>query len=173
LVHLGKSRKEWLTTEWVLSQFAASTSAARRRYESFVRAGLHETHREDFHHERAEGAILGEDRFVVAIVSRQAMRNARRISPEAILQAVAKVWSVEEAMLSSSNRARALTEARAAAAYLVAEHGDCTLTALGALLQRDVSSLSLATRALRTALPDDQAPRRKIRAALAECGKIY
>lgn len=168
--YLGKSHKEWLTTEWVLSQFATSTGAARQRYESFVRAGLHEGHREEFHRERAEGAILGEDHFVEAIVSRQAQCNGRRAAPEAILRAVAKVWDVDEAVLRSPSRARALTEVRAAAAYLVAEHGDGTLTALGKLLNRDVSSLSVGAKALRAALPDSPRLRRKVRASLALCG---
>jgi len=70
LAYLGKSRKEWLTTDGVLSQFADSNGPARWRYAAFVRDSLHEGHREEFHRERAEGAIRGEDRFVENVVSR-------------------------------------------------------------------------------------------------------
>lgn len=169
LSYLGKAHKEWLTTDWVLSQFAATSGAARRRYETFVREGLHEGHRDDFHRERAEGAILGKDRFVEDIVSRQATRPARRVSLEAVLRAVASVWGTDEHALRSTGRARALTEVRSAAAYLVAESGNGTLTALGELLNRDVSSLSLGAKSIRATLPDDPALRRKMRAALALC----
>jgi REP element-mobilizing transposase RayT len=171
LSYLGKAHKEWLTTEWVSSQFAANSGAARRRYSTFVRDGLHEGHRDDFHRGRAEGAILGEDRFVEDVAARRAVRPARRVPLEAVLRAVASVWGTDEGALRSLSRARALTEVRAAAAYLVAESGDGTLTALGKLLNRDVSSLSLGAKAIRAALPDDPALRRKMRAALALCWK--
>src|SRR4030066_1401664 len=35
LAYLGKVHKEWLTTDWVLSQFASSTGAARQSYGAF------------------------------------------------------------------------------------------------------------------------------------------
>ena len=167
LAYLGKAHKAWLTTDWVLSQFAKSTGAARRRYETFVRAGLHEGHREEFHRERLEGAILGEDRFVEKIISRQAMQASRRISFDAIMQAVVHTWETSEDALQSSSRARTFVQARSAAVYLVAEYGDVTLSSLGKLLNRDVSTLSTGAQSIRSALPDDPALRRKIRMALA------
>jgi REP element-mobilizing transposase RayT len=168
--YLGKAHKEWLTTDWVLAQFASSTSAARRRYEAFVHAGLHEGHREEFHRERLEGAILGQDRFVEKIVSRQATRPSRRIPLDAIIRAVAHAWETSQGALHSPSRVRTLAEARSAAAYLVAEYGEGTLTSLGQALKRDVSTLSMGAQAIRLALPDDSVLRKKVRVAIANAG---
>ena len=170
LTYLGKAHKEWLTTDWVLSQFALSTGTARKQYENFVRAGLREGHREEFHRERLEGAILGEDHFVEKIISRQATQSSRRISLDAIMQAVAHAWEMGENALQSSSRARTFAQARSAAAYLVAEYGDVTLSSLAKLLNRDVSTLSTGAQAIRSALPNDPALRRRIRAALSNAG---
>ena len=79
LAYLGKAHKAWLTTDWVLSQFASSSGTARRGYEAFVQAGLHEGHRDEFHRERLEGAILGADHFVEKIISGQVAQATRRI----------------------------------------------------------------------------------------------
>ena len=167
LAYLGKVHKEWLTTDWVLSQFASSTGAARQSYGAFVKAGLHEGHREEFHRERLEGAILGADHFVEKIISAQAEQPSRRISLDAIMQAVAHAWEASQGAMQSSSRVRTLAEARSAAAYLVAEYGDGTLSSLGRLLSRDVSTLSTGAQAIRSALPNDLALRRRIQVALS------
>ena len=165
LAYLGKVHKAWLTTDWVLAQLRSVSG-----YENFVRVGLHEGHREEFHRERLEGAILGADDFVEKIVVRQPMHPSRRISLEAILQAVAQAWGTSLDDLRSSSRMRTLAETRAAAAYLVSEYGDDTLSALGQLLNRDVSTLSNGARLIRSALPNDLTLRRKIQTAHASAG---
>lgn len=152
LAYLGKAHKEWLTTDWVLSQFAPSTGAARLRYAAFVRDGLLEGHREEFHRERFEGPILGADLFVEKIISEQATQPIRRVSLEAIIQAVVQIWETNQDALASPSRVRILTEARSAAAYLVAELGNDTLSSLGKLLNRDVSTLSNGAQAIRSDL---------------------
>ena len=166
LAYLGKAHKEWLTTDWVLSQFAPSSGTARQSYAAFVQAGLNEGHRDEFHRERAAGAILGADTFVEKIISGQTGHAPRRISLEAILQAVADAWAVKLEVLQSPSRARALSEPRSAAAYLVAQYGDDTLVALSQSLRRDVSTLSTGAQAIRLALPNDSALRGKIQLAL-------
>ena len=172
LAYLGKAHKEWLTTDWALSQFASSTGTARRQYETFVHAGLHDGHRDEFHRERLEGAILGADDFVEKIISGQATQPSRRIPLDAILQAVAGAWKMSQDALRSSSRARALAEARFAAAYLVAEYGGNTLSALGRLLRRDVSTLSTGAQAIRTALPNDPELGRRIHVALSNADAL-
>lgn len=167
LAYLGNAHKEWLTTDWALSQFESSTGAARQSYAAFVQAGLHEGHREEFHRERLEGAILGADHFVEKIISGQAAQPTRRILLDAIMQAVADGWEVRLETLQSSSRVRSLSEARSAAAYLVAEYGGDTLISLGKLLGRDVSTLSTGAQAIRSALPNDSALRGRVQAALS------
>jgi len=165
LSYLGKIAKPWLTTEWVLAQFGSSAS-----YADFVHAGLHEGHREEFHRGRLEGAILGGDDFVEKIVVRQPSQPTRRISLDAILQAVASAWETNQDALQSPSRVRSIAEARSAAAYLVMAYGDDTLSALGKLLSRDVSTLSNGARAIRLALPDNLALHRKTNEACAQAG---
>lgn len=162
LAYLGKIAKPWLTTDWGLAQFGSSS-----RYADFVHAGLHEGHREEFHRGRLEGAILGGDDFVEKIIFREAALETRRLSLEVILAAVAHAWGVSRDALPSSSRVRTIAQARSAAAYLVAEYGGDTLSALGRLLNRDVSTLSNGAQTIRAALPSDLAMRHKIQAALS------
>lgn len=170
LAYLGKVHKEWLTTNWALSQFASSSDDARRAYGAFVQAGLHEGHREEFHRERVEGAILGADTYVEKILSVQATQPPRRISLDAILQAVAQAWETNQEALCSPSRIRSIAEARSAAAYLVTEYGDGTLSSLGKLLCRDVSTLSNGARNIRLTLPNDPQIAHKIHLALSHAG---
>lgn len=170
LAYLGQVHKPWLTTDWTLSQIASSSDAARRAYGAFVQAGLNEGHRDEFHRERLEGAILGADQFVEKIVSAQATQPPRRISLDAILQAVAHAWETSQEALRSPCRIRSIAEARSAAAYLVTEYGDGTLSSLGRLLNRDVSTLSNGARSIRLALPNDTEISHKIHLALSQAG---
>ena len=167
LAYLGKAHKAWLTTEWVLAQFAENTVAARSRYKSFVLAGALEGHREEFHRERAEGSILGADRFVADIVSRQNIQAPTRASLDAIVLAVSAAWNVSEDALKSASRVRVAAEARCAAAYLVAERGDCTLTMLARRVNRDISRLSSGAQRVRLALAGDVALRTRMEVAIS------
>lgn len=167
LAYLGKVHKEWLTTDWGLSQFASSTGTARQSYEAFVQTGLHEGHREEFHRERLEGAILGADHFVEKIMASQTTPPTKFVSLDAIMQSVANTWQVSPEALQTSSRARTLTEARSSAAYLVAEFSKDTLSSLGRLLNRDVSTLSTGARSIRLSLPNDPVLSQKIQTAIS------
>ena len=57
--YLGRRHVAWLTTEWVLSQWGTRINAARARYRQFVREGVAEGRREDFHRGNQAGQLLG------------------------------------------------------------------------------------------------------------------
>ena len=64
--------------------------------------------------------------------------------------------------LQSSRRVGGIASARAFAAYLVLESGEGTLTGLGEMLNRGVSTLSNAASAVRTAVENDDMVSEKI-----------
>ncbi len=72
--YLGLDTLPWLTTDWVLSQFAKRKDAARRRYAKFVADGMGEGYRAEFHGGGVDARILGDDRFAERVLRRAAVR---------------------------------------------------------------------------------------------------
>jgi len=62
-IYSGNVSVPWMTTDWVLSQFAKQKGRAIKLYRDFVLAGKKEGHKKEFHQGKREGRILGEDRF--------------------------------------------------------------------------------------------------------------
>jgi hypothetical protein len=53
-----------LTVDWALAQFADNVNSAVERYKAFVKDGLKERYRKDFHRGSFEGRVLGDDAFI-------------------------------------------------------------------------------------------------------------
>lgn len=153
--YLGKTQVSWLTTDWVLSQFANTLPLAQRRYSKFVNQGLHEGHRQEFHQGTGQGRLLGDDTFIANALRKAKQPASIAIEPETIIAAVCRQRGLEKGALKAADRRRHLAEARALIAYLAVETGATTLTAIGELLNRDVATLSNAVRRLRERLAED------------------
>jgi len=85
--YLGKEQVPWLSTDWVLSQFDNRLGIARRRYRAFVRAGVNEGYREEFHSGAEDPRVLGDDGFLASVLKE---RSAPIMPPSLteIIQAV-------------------------------------------------------------------------------------
>jgi chromosomal replication initiation ATPase DnaA len=105
--------------------------------------------------------VLGYDTFVDTVLTHAEARSTPRISLDAILQSVCGHYAIAETELKSPGKYRHLSEARGVAAWLILETGSVTLTALGRVTGRDVSTLSSAAKAIHV--------RAKSVQALAEC----
>jgi len=143
-VYLGSVSNPWLTTDFILRQFARTKTTAIRLYNDFQLQALNERRREDYYTGDFEARILGDERFVEEAMRKADQKLERKPALGDILQAVCREYALQPQDLSSSSRQRKIAEARAIAAYLVRECDALSLSALSSELRRDLSGLSQA-----------------------------
>lgn len=148
-VLLGHRRAPWQSCDDVLSLFDQRLSSARTQYRQFVSEGLGQGHRGDLsggglvrslgvRPEALEGRrrsarvagdprILGDGGFVEAVMRKVEMadrrrdRTRRRVSPEGVIRAAAKVAGVADQEIRHANRRRAAVVGRALACKWLVE----------------------------------------------------
>jgi REP element-mobilizing transposase RayT len=150
----GQESLPWMTTDWVLSQFASSVSIARNRYEAFVQEAGGDGERKEFRQGTYEGRIIGDDVFAEEAIRSAEEKCRCSVTIDDIVSAVCRHYGVSEAEMAAPGKIRRLSEARATAALLVRELPGLSLTALATRLGREVSALSRAAR-LRAKAADD------------------
>jgi len=160
--YLGNSELPWLTTDWVLSQFAKGVSAARRRYEAFVSEGAQEGHREEFHRGNGDGAILGDDRFVETVLHSKPDSISRGMSLNRLVARVGEEYNIDEDRLAGVSRNRRAAEARAAVGYLSMHTRCATLTEVAKRFGRDVTTLSKGVQRMAERIRTSQAEYRRL-----------
>lgn len=142
LDYLGEADRGWLTTDFVLSLFSSSPSAARKAYRSFMVAG-----------DREEGAEPEDGGDQPATSPPWASRQSA-VAPlptEPLLRILATVcgaMNVTRCELEANSQQRHITMARAVTAWLVRRHAALTLEDLALALGRDASTLSRAASTL-------------------------
>jgi len=142
--YLGKISVPWLTTDWILFQFAKESQRAIELYRDFVLAGKDEGHRKEFHHGNIEGRLLGEDRFAEEAFRSASQKFSRKTTLEHVLLKVCEEYGVEVDELSGGSRQKRITEPRSVAALLIRDIDHISLMALSIRLKRDLSGLSQA-----------------------------
>ncbi len=146
--YLGREEIPWLTTDWVLNQFGARRSVARRRYEAFIQQGLSEGYREEFHRgSKEDGRLLGSDRFIEDVLARDEVRQ-KPPGLDEIVAGVCEEYGIGETDLAASGQRRHLSEARAQFGWLTNELGAGTMTQAAARCHRDLSSISSGVKRL-------------------------
>ena len=160
--YLGHEQLPWLTTEWVLSQFAPRLKTARTRYGEFVKYGRDEGHRQEFHSGTSEGRILGDDTFVERVYTESDQGEKKSVTLDEIIDRVCNLYGLTEKEIAAGGKQRQPSEARGMIAYLVREVSGMSLTDLSRRLKRDVSSLSgVAERVLSRSREDSDLEKRK------------
>ena len=142
--YLGKELIPWLTTDFVLSMLSPRTEQARKAYGAFVRDGMGEERRNEFHSGTFEGRILGDDSFTDEILVRAQQKRDREYSLDEVIGTVCAHFRISEVNLKVPGKTRPMTEARAVAAAIVQASPHLRLTDLAKLLGRDVSALGKA-----------------------------
>ena len=160
--YLGNVHISWLTTDWVLSQFGKEKRRAIEVYQDFIRAGIDEGHRKEFHQGTTEGHILGEDRFVEEVLSRGSQKLSLKTTLKQILLKVCEEYDVGLDELSGGSRQKRITKPRSVAALLVRDVDHLSLTQLSLELKRDLSGLSQAASRLDRKMRKDRVLREKI-----------
>jgi hypothetical protein len=142
--YLGTELLPWFTTEYVLSLFSPEVEQSRNVYDSFVRDGIGEGKRIEFHSGTCEGRILGSDSFTDMILSMVDQKSDQKFSLSEVIAKVCAHFHISEEMLKAAGKARPMTEARAIAAAIVQTAPHLRLTELAKLLRRDISALGKA-----------------------------
>jgi putative transposase len=170
--YLGRAAIPWLTTDWVLSQFAARERKARELYGGFIAEGINEEYRAEFHKGLFEGRILGDDRFSEKSLVRAEEKFQRGVSQQLIVAAVCKEYGLSFEQLVEPGKRQPAATARAIAAYLVQESGNLSLTELSNNVQRDLAALSRAAERLRHRVKSNPSQARRIAAVRQQLEQI-
>ena len=153
--YLGRQEIAWLTTDFVLSQFAENESKARKRFHTFCLKGATEERRQEFHQGTFEGRILGDDGFSENVLARAQERFNAPVGSEGLVKAVCKEYRMTKQAITAPGKHQPGAEARALMAYWALEAGKPSLTELGKYLQRDPTALSRAACRLRERMKED------------------
>ncbi len=146
----------------MLSQFAGRLKTAREKYSDFVKNGMGEGHRQEFHRGHSEVRILGDDIFIEEALEKAEQAERKPASIDAVVDKVVKFYGLTEEEIISGGKQRYASEARGMIACLVREINGLSLTELSRRMNRDVTSLShAADRIVRSAKDDDNLWRKK------------
>jgi putative transposase len=155
--YLDKETVTWLTTDFVLSQFAKNEKKARQQFQAFCLKGGNEERREEFHQGTFDGRILGDDGFSENVLAMAKERFHAPVSVEQLVKVVCKVYRMNEQAIVVPGKHQPGAEARAVVAYFAQEAGKPSLTELGKYFQRDPTAMSRAAGRLRERLANDRA----------------
>jgi hypothetical protein len=153
--YLGRNKLTWLTTNFVLSQFAKNESKARQQFHAFSLKGNNEGYRQEFHQGTFEGRILGDDKFSETVLTKARQRFQASAGLNMLVKNVCKVYRLDEESLSAPGKQQPGAEARAVVAYLSQEAGKPPLTELGRYFHRDPPAISRAAGRVRERLKND------------------
>ena len=146
--YLGKERLPWLNTDWVLAQFSNRKSKARKRFREFIHKAIDEGRREEFHKGTIEGRILGDDAFAEEVLALKGEKAGPRVTIDEILLRVCDQYGIHPQDVIAAGKQHGPSEARAMMSCLVREAPHLSLTELSRRLNREISSLSKASRRL-------------------------
>ena len=122
---------------------------ARRAYEAFVLEGKGERRQKEYHSGSAlDSRILGDDTFVDRVLGQKKEIRRSRVDLGGVIKVLCQHYSIDERELRISSKSRRLSEVRGMAAWLVLQLGVSTLTELGKITGRDVTTLSSAAKRL-------------------------
>lgn len=140
--YLGQEALPWLTTDWVLGQFGTRTATSRKRYDAFVREGVGEGWREEFHRGGdSDKRILGNDYFAEKMLNKP-YSSPRRITLDKLTKLVCRDYRLTESDLAAAGRQREAAEARYVIGWLAQKSRQVTLTEVGKRFGRDTTTLS-------------------------------
>lgn len=155
--YLGGKPIQWLTTDFVLSQFAGSKSAARKLLAEFCSKALDEKPAQELHAGTFEGRVLGSDRFCEHALARAEGAIRSPIGVEELIKAVCRAYELDRQTLIAPGKKQPAAQARAVAAFIARdEAGAPSLTELGRYFRRDITALSRAGQRLFARLGSDE-----------------
>jgi len=160
--YLGSDERPWVTTERVLAHFGKTPRSSVPAFERFVAAGRDEHERQDLMRGTDGGRLLGNAKF-----ARKALKPpkpvVRPMTLTQLVRLVCREEGVKEAELKNESRARRQSQIRQIIAYLAAELGIASLTALADRFNRDLTTMSRNQRYFRDRLVEDGELQKRVR----------
>ena len=145
--YLGEEALPWLTTDWVLGQFAPGVREARVRFAEFVQVARSEGHVDTFYGGTEDSRVVGEEDFLKKVLPKRTP-GTKPPSLSTIVAYVCRRASMSEAALKAPGKGRPQAHARAMIGWLAAKTGAATLTQVANRFHRELSTLSHAVTAL-------------------------
>jgi REP element-mobilizing transposase RayT len=140
--YCGHETIPWLATEPTLSMFSGKKEYSVRAYAAFIRDGLAEERRPEFHGEGvADCRVCGDDEFVERMVGKE-KGMCGKVSVEDVISCICRKYSLTEGELVRPGKSRSAAQARSMAAWVAQDVPTVTLRKLAEKLGRDISSLS-------------------------------
>jgi REP element-mobilizing transposase RayT len=143
-VYLGLQELPFLTTDWLLGQFANRLKAARRKFAEFVERGEAEGHRNDLYKGEHDSRVLGPDSFVEKVLLLKPV--TKKASLESVVKYVCQERDITEDELGSKSRQRRNAEIRGIIGWLAVRLEISTLAAVAERFNRDLATVSRAVR---------------------------
>ncbi|WP_136524330.1 transposase [Geomonas ferrireducens] len=141
--YVGKEVLPWLRMEPVLAYFGNNMQRARSAFLDFVNENIQNGHCDVFSHgDIADTRFLGPDDFVDKIHDNIEPEHMRKPAIPEIIEAVERLYGLTGGGLVNADRSFKMAEARSMVAWAVREMSDDTLTDLGHVFGRDVTTLS-------------------------------
>ena len=115
---------------------------AIEQYSQYVGERIYEGRNDQFHKGGLDSRLLGEERFVEEAMNKAQIRMDVKPTVSEIVETVKIISSIDDETLCSRQRGRSVTEARTLIAWAVAEYSDGTISEVGRMYGRDVTTLS-------------------------------
>ncbi len=160
--YLGRAKDGFLEAAWVLGVLGGRLPTARRRYATFVREGMEEGRRSEFHRGGEQPGVLG-DAELLERVHLQRVKPVR-VAPslDRVIEVVCSAEETSEEALRRPGQERGRARARALVALLAQEEKAETTTDVAARFGRDVTTLSRSVAKLRQCLRKEEALAQKV-----------
>lgn len=105
------------------------------------------TGKNEFHHGGDfDSRLLGEERFVDEVLEKAQLRREQKPTIHEVLETIKTICNIDDETLCSPQRGRSAAFARSLAAWAVAEFSDGTVSEVGRIFGRDISTLSACIR---------------------------
>jgi putative transposase len=153
--YLKRETISWLTTDFVLSQFANIEKKARQLFGEFCLKGIAEEHRQEFHRGTFDGRVLGDDKFSEETFAKASEKFHSTVGVEKLVRTGCKAYGLNKRDIAAPGKQQPAAEARAMVGYLAKKAGKPSLTELGRYFQRDMTALSRAASRLHNRLNDE------------------
>jgi REP element-mobilizing transposase RayT len=140
--YLGQEVLPWLAADKVLSLFDQNCDKATGMYLNFMGERITEGRNDQFHTGGSDSRLLGEGCFLEEAMTKAQIVLEIKPTINEIVAAVKMEYDIDDEILCSRQRSRIGTEARTLVAWAVAEFSDGTISEVGRLFNRDVTTLS-------------------------------
>lgn len=140
--YLGIEVIPWLTTGDVLSMFDQKRGKAIELYSHYIGDRIGDGCNGQFHKGGIDSRLLGEESFVEEAMNKAQLRLDIKPAVSELVEAVKIICNIDDESLCSRQRGRLAAEARTLIAWAVAEYSDGTISEVGRMFGRDVTTLS-------------------------------